>query len=73
MLDNYNERLFNGKNFRSNLHLARYTWLKKKIKQYNCPTDTVLELGCFDGKSLEFIEKAPGQYDGYDCQLGRWT
>ena len=45
----------------------------KKIKQYNCPTDTVLQLRCFDGKSLEFIEKAPGQYDGYDCQLGRWS
>lgn len=67
MLDNYNERLFHGKSFRSRLHLARYIWLGKKIKQYNCSTDRILELGCFDGKSLEFLEKLPLEYEGYDA------
>jgi 2-polyprenyl-3-methyl-5-hydroxy-6-metoxy-1,4-benzoquinol methylase len=77
MLDNYNERLFNGKTIRSKLHFARYVWLRKKLKQYNCPFDTILELGCFDGKTIEFLEKPPRQYDGYDAnwegglELGR--
>lgn len=67
MLDNYNERLFDGKSFRSKLHIARYTWLCKKLKQYKCKADTILELGCFDGKTLEFLEHTPIQYDGYDA------
>ncbi len=67
MLDNYNERLFNGKSFRSRLHFARYKWFQKKIKQYNCSTDTVLELGCFDGKAIEFLEHPPTYYEGYDA------
>lgn len=77
MIDNYNERLFNGKTFRSKLHFARYIWLRKKLKQYNCSTDTILELGCFDGKTIEFLEQPPKQYDGYDAnwegglELGR--
>ena len=67
MLDNYNERLFEGKSFRSKLHIARYTWLCKKLKQYKCKADTILELGCFDGKTIEFLEHSPIQYDGYDA------
>lgn len=67
MLDNYNERLFEGKSFRSKLHIARYTWLCKKLKQYECKADTILELGCFDGKTLEYLEHTPIQYDGYDA------
>jgi hypothetical protein len=67
MLDNYNERLFNGKNVRSKLHLARYTWLAQKLKQYQCSYNSVLELGCFDGKTLEFLELPPQSYDGYDA------
>ena len=67
MLDNYNERLFNGKGIRSKLHFARYIWLRNKLKQYRCKADTILELGCFDGKTLEFLEYPPKQYDGYDA------
>lgn len=66
-LDNYNERLFNGKSYRSKLHLARYFWLAKKIKQFGCKTEKILELGCFDGKTIEFIEKPPLEFDGYDA------
>lgn len=67
MLDNYNERLFNGKSFRSRLHFARYEWFQKKVKKYNCATDTILELGCFDGKAIEFLEHLPKHYAGYDA------
>ena len=67
MLDNYNERLFKGRNFRSKLHLARYIWLSKKLKKYNYTPDKVLELGCFDGKTLEFLAHPPARYEGYDA------
>jgi Methyltransferase domain len=67
MLDNYNERLFSGKGFRSKLHFARYLWFRNKVKEYKCPADTVLELGCFDGKTIEFLQPPPKQYDGYDA------
>jgi len=67
MLDNYNERLFNGKSIRSKFHLARYIWLRNKLRQYKCPANSVLELGCFDGKTLEFLDKEPVLYEGYDA------
>ena len=67
MLDNYNERLFNGKSIRSKLHLSRYIWLQKKIKKYKCRLDSVLELGCFDGKTIEFLEEKPKMFEGYDA------
>ena len=67
MLEGYNERLFNGKSFRSKLHLARYIWLQKKIDQYKCSTEKILELGCFDGKSIEFLKLPPKHYAGYDA------
>ncbi len=67
VLDNYNERLFNGKNFRSRLHISRYLWLQKKIEQYKCNTSRLLELGCFDGKTIEFLKKSPEIYEGYDA------
>lgn len=67
MFDNYNERLFNGKNLRSRLHLARFIWLQQKIQQYKCDTSRILELGCFDGKTLEFLDKLPQLYEGYDA------
>ncbi len=67
MLDNYNERLFDGKSFRSKLHVSRYIWLQKKIKQYNPAAESILELGCFDGKTIDFLAKPPLQYEGYDA------
>jgi len=67
MLDNYNERLFNGKSIRSKLHIARYLWLQNKLKQYKCLANSVLELGCFDGKTLEFLTHSPALYEGYDA------
>lgn len=67
MLDNYNERLFNGKSLRSKLHIARYKWLQKKIKKYHVSTKSVVELGCFDGKTIDFLETKPSLYDGYDA------
>lgn len=62
----YNERLFSG-GFRSKLHLARFKWLLDKISKLNLPIESVLELGCFDGKLIDFLPSEPSQYVGFDA------
>jgi hypothetical protein len=42
-------------------------WLRDKIAKYNCSTEKVLELGCFDGKTIEFLDRKPLEYEGYDA------
>jgi 2-polyprenyl-3-methyl-5-hydroxy-6-metoxy-1,4-benzoquinol methylase len=62
----YNERLFSH-GFRSRLHAARFLWCRKTIQDIKVPLRSVLELGCFDGKTLEYLPTSPGIYDGYDA------
>ena len=62
----YNERLFSS-GIRKRLHLARFYWLRRKMIELDCPQARVIELGCFDGKVLEFLPKAPDTYVGYDA------
>ena len=61
----YNERLFSG-GLRRRLHLARYYWVASSIARLQSRCDRVLELGCYDGKLLEFL---PGvsRYVGLDA------
>ncbi|MFL9922566.1 methyltransferase domain-containing protein [Paraburkholderia fungorum] len=62
----YNERLFSG-GFRSYLHLARFEWVSGQIKKLSLSARTVLELGCFDGKLIDFLPTEPTRYVGYDA------
>lgn len=62
----YNERLF-SKGFRKKLHMGRYEWLLQQMEKYDCFGDTMLELGCFDAKTLDFLPKQPKKYLGYDA------
>jgi len=62
----YNERLFSG-GLRSKLHLARFHWVASEIVKQNCKLDSVLELGCFDGKLLDFLPVTPSRYVGIDA------
>jgi len=62
----YNERLFSG-GIRSYLHLARFKWLKTEVTRRNCKVDFVLELGCFDGKLIDFFPIKPLRYIGFDA------
>lgn len=62
----YNERLFSG-GLRGKLHLARFHWFLSAVKSQNCRTDSVLELGCFDGKLLDYISNKPLRYVGFDA------
>jgi 2-polyprenyl-3-methyl-5-hydroxy-6-metoxy-1,4-benzoquinol methylase len=62
----YNERLFSG-GLRSKLHFARFQWFLGEVTRLNCLTDHVLELGCFDGKLIDFLPSKPSRYTGFDA------
>lgn len=58
----YNDRLFAG-GVRSYLHSARFTWAKQRIN--DCAPKSILELGCFDGRLLQYVR--PERYIGFDA------
>jgi len=62
----YNERLFSG-GLRGRLHIARFNWLAREIADRKCPSNSVLELGCFDGKAIAYLPAKPARYVGYDA------
>ncbi len=62
----YNERLFSS-GLRKRLHLTRFLWLRRKLLELNCPCARVIELGCFDGKVIDFLPQKPDYYVGYDA------
>lgn len=63
----YNERLFH-KGVRAHIHLSRFAWLRKMttIHGDNKPL-RVLELGCYDGRSIDWLPSQPLLYDGFDA------
>ena len=66
MIENaYNERLFGGR--WSFIHLSRFYWLKKVMRQLNLQRVNIIELGCHDGKTLEFLQNEFEQYLGLDA------
>lgn len=67
MKEGYNERLFGSNKLRSKLHFSRYYWLKKTILKYCSDVKSVLELGCFDGKAINFLPTSLEYYRGYDA------
>ena len=64
---NYNDRLFSGNNWRSWYHLSRFKYLKRTVKYSKLLCESVFELGCFDGKSLQYLPTSPTRYVGIDA------
>lgn len=62
----YNERLFSG-DFRSYFHFARFKWCIGEISKMGISAKSVLELGCFDGKLIDFMPEKPSEYIGFDA------
>ncbi len=62
----YNERLFSG-GLRSKLHFARFNWFLSQVTKRKCLTESVLELGCYDGKLIDFLPVKPVRYVGFDA------
>ncbi len=65
--EGYNERIFEAGGLRSSLHLARFDWVRRKILQHSLASDTILELGCYDGRLLDWLPVAPRAYVGIDA------
>src|SRR6267142_3986212 len=61
----YNERLFSG-GLRSRLHFARFHWIRGELERLGVKPTRVLELGCYDGRALDFIP-SPQRYVGMDA------
>ena len=62
----YNERLFSG-GFRKKLHLARFKWLHDSVANLCSDVTSVVELGCYDGKVLDYLPYMPDRYLGLDA------
>ena len=62
----YNDRLFK-RGLRSFFHLARFRWLELMLNRYEPSVDLVLELGCFDARSLDYMTSKPKKYIGFDA------
>lgn len=73
----YNERLFAGSRLRSFYHFARYHWLKAMLESRTSGPLRVVELGCFDGRAVDYMPPRLERYVGYDAnwenglELGR--
>lgn len=67
MKSSYNSRLFGSNLIRKSFHMARFEWLNKTIKRLSIKYKNVIELGCFDGKVLDLLNKKPENYEGFDA------
>lgn len=66
----YDERLFKG-GIRKYLHESRFLWLKKQtriLKNFETNLNpSVIEIGCFNCRSLDYLAFKPGSYFGLDA------
>lgn len=63
----YNERLFSN-GIRGKLHISRFEWVKERLSKLNCQCERVVELGCFDAKTIDFLPTKPDLYVGFDAE-----
>ena len=63
----YNNVLFNSSRLRRFIHLSRFYWLKNVIKKYRIEFKNILEIGCGDGKTIEFLPSDKFNYYGLDA------
>lgn len=73
----YNERLFTKKGLRQSYHLARYHWFERMMREHAPKARHLVEIGCFDAKTIDFLPQLPERYVGLDAnwegglELGR--
>lgn len=63
--ESYNNRLFKNP-VRRYLHLSRFYWLRNSLSNYNPSFESVIELGCYDGRAIDFLPNTPNTYYGFD-------
>ncbi len=62
----YNRSHFTG--LRSYYHYSRFHWLRSTLQRLGIFSGAVLELGCMDGKTLDFLPFVPDSYYGFDAE-----
>ncbi len=62
----YNSRLFSAGLYGSH-HRARFRWLRRKLTAFGLARASVLELGCFDGKTVDWLPFEVERYVGLDA------
>ena len=70
MPDTYNDRLFNGNRARRFLHERRFWWLIDRLQRLNIRRADVIEIGCYDAKTISYLERsgiAVTRYVGYEA------
>lgn len=65
--EGYNERLFSGDALRRFYHLSRFRWLRDRLSTQAKDPLRIIELGCFDAKTLDYLPSKPEQYVGLDA------
>ena len=63
----YNERLFESGGLRSYLHRSRFRWFRKAAESRVREELRLIELGCFDGRLLNYCPSPPSLYEGFDA------
>ena len=63
----YNERLFEKPGLRSYLHNSRFAWFRDTLQQLHLPKIDLVEIGCFDGRLIDFLPQPPQAYFGFDA------
>jgi 2-polyprenyl-3-methyl-5-hydroxy-6-metoxy-1,4-benzoquinol methylase len=64
--EGYNQRLFSP-GLRGRIHTARFHWLANAMARHARAARRVLELGCFDGKAIDYLPAPPEIYEGFDA------
>lgn len=65
-LSSYNDRLFSG-GFRARVHYARFRWLHDLLARRGLRPRRIIELGCFDAKTVDFLPADLESYVGCDA------
>lgn len=60
----YNDRLFSG-GLRQRIHQARFRWVGREVSKHGGAR--IVELGCFDCRTLDHIDPSFESYQGYDA------
>jgi len=63
----YNDRLFSGSGLRSFFHLSRFNWARKTVASFALNPIRLIEIGCFDGRLINYMPAPMEAYAGYDA------
>lgn len=71
-MNDYNKELFGSNRFRAYFHQHRFRWLVQSVRSLGLKTARVVELGCFDAKSVRALEQEVtiSRYLGLDAGWG---